>query len=138
MQYDEIRKEDRPVCSLSRKLTASEMRYPTVEKECLALVFLLSRLRRYVLDKELEIYTDSTAVRYLFTKSDPGSRLQRWIVAVQEFKFQIYHIAGKTNIVADVLSRYPPTALQPKDMESPDQCLMDSWLIEPLAEEDYE
>ena len=36
-----------------------------------------------------------------------NSRITRWILAVQEYKFDIIHCKGKDNIVADILSRYP-------------------------------
>ncbi|KAG1614235.1 hypothetical protein G6F46_007107 [Rhizopus delemar] len=130
VQHDDELGEDRPVCFLSRKLLAAEMKYPTVEKELLGVVYAFSRLRRYLLDKEFTLYTDNSAVRYLFTKSDPGSRLQRWIIAVQEFKFKVFHLPGKMNVVADVMSRYPPANIEEWDMVSPDQYLFESWLVE--------
>lgn len=47
------------------------------------------------------------AVKYLFSKKEPNTRLQRWCLALQEFKFTIKHIEGKKNAFADFLSRYP-------------------------------
>lgn len=138
VQYDPEFEEDRPVCFLSRKFTATEMNYPTVEKELLAVIYAFSKLRRYILDKEFDLFTDSIAVKYLFTKSSPGSRLQRWIVTAQEYRYKIYHLPGKQNVVADVLSRYPPTALDVEDFESPDEIILNTWLIDPNFEEDYE
>ncbi|EIE75605.1 hypothetical protein G6F46_013041 [Rhizopus delemar] len=138
VQYDEDKEIDRPICFLSRKLTAAEMKYPTVEKELLGVVYALSKLRRYLVDKTFELFTDNTAVRYLFTKSDPGSRLQRWIIAVQEFSFRVYHLPGKTNVVADIMSRYPPQGLDKEDLTSPDEYLFESWLVDPVIEnQDY-
>ncbi|OBZ81563.1 Transposon Ty3-I Gag-Pol polyprotein [Choanephora cucurbitarum] len=136
-QWDEEEMIERPVCFLSRKLTHTEMNYPTVEKECLALVFALQRLRRYVPDKDLVIMTDSTAVKYLFTKSNPRSRLQRWIVSVQEFQFKVNHLHGKNNVAADVLSRYPPNNLETEEEISPDIYLFDTWILDKMGE-DYE
>ncbi|KAG1395715.1 hypothetical protein G6F58_011880 [Rhizopus delemar] len=49
---------------------------------------------------------------------DPGQRLQRWILAVQEYIFKVYHLPGKSNVVADVLSRYPPSQLDLSDQEA--------------------
>lgn len=135
VQFDEKVQADRPICFLSRKLTSAEMKYPTVEKELLGVVYALSKLRRYIVDKPFDLYTDNTAVRYLFTKSDPGSRLQRWVVAVQEFKFKVHHLPGKSNVVADILSRYPPQEVDQADLVSPDEYLFESWLVDPVANE---
>ena len=49
--------------------------------------------------------TDNTAVMWLLRKSECSSRLQRWIVCIQEFDFEVVHIPGKQNAVADALSR---------------------------------
>lgn len=99
---------ERPVCFLSRKLQPTETRYPTVEKELLAVIVALSKFRKYLFDKEFTLFTDNSAVSHLFFKNDPNQRLQRWIMATQEFRFKIKHLPGKYNIAADVMSRYPP------------------------------
>ena len=36
-----------------------------------------------------------------------NSRITRWILSIQEYKFDIIHCKGKDNIVADILSRHP-------------------------------
>jgi hypothetical protein len=51
---------------------------------------------------------DNSAVSYLFHKGEPSQRLQRWMLALSEFSFHVNHIAGKTNVVADAMSRAPP------------------------------
>lgn len=66
---------ERPVCFLSRKLKPAEVRYPVVERELLAVIYALQKLRRYLLDKTFILFTDNTAVRYLFAKADPNMRL---------------------------------------------------------------
>lgn len=99
---------ERPVCFLSRKLNDAESKYATVEKELLAVVYAFRKLRKYLLDKEFTLYTDNSAVRWLLLKSDPGSRLQRWIVAIQEYRYKVVHLPGKSNVIADALSRFPP------------------------------
>lgn len=67
------------------------------------------------------MYTDSDAVRYLFCKTDPNQRLQRWVLAVQEFQFRVHHLPCRKNTVADVLSRYPPQHNFEVDEVLPDQ-----------------
>ena len=39
-----------------------------------------------------------------------NSRITRWILSIQEYKFDIVHCKGKDNIIADLLSRNPEDA----------------------------
>ncbi|KAG2209868.1 hypothetical protein INT45_013585, partial [Circinella minor] len=129
-QWDEELKEERPVRFLSRNLQAAELAYPTVEKELLAVVYSMKKLRKYLLDKTFDLYTDNTAVRYLLCKTDPSQRLQRWIMAVQEYQFRIYHIPGKQNVGADFMSRYPPEKENDReDQEEIFDGLYPAWFI---------
>ncbi|KAG1145640.1 hypothetical protein G6F37_012113 [Rhizopus arrhizus] len=130
VQLDEELNEDRPICFLSRKLLPNEMNYPIVEKELLAVIYALKKLRKYLLDKIFTLYTDNTAVRFLFFKRDPGSRLQRWVLAVQEYSFKVVHLPGKSNVVADVMSCYPPQENNESDLNDPLNELHPAWLIE--------
>ena len=129
-QFDEGVGSERPICFLSRKLQAAETNYPTVEKELLAVIYALKKLRKYLLDKQFMLYTDNSAVRYLFCKTDPSQRLQRWVMAVQEFQFTVQHLPGKSNVAADVLSRYPPRDIATSDEGDVFEDLYPGWLIE--------
>lgn len=99
--------DERPVLFLSRKLQPVETRYPVVEKELLAIVYALRKLRKYLLDREFVLFCDNSAVCYLFNKNEPSQRLQRWIMCTQEFTFTTKHISSVKNCVADALSRFP-------------------------------
>jgi RNase H-like domain found in reverse transcriptase/Reverse transcriptase (RNA-dependent DNA polymerase)/Integrase zinc binding domain/Integrase core domain/gag-polyprotein putative aspartyl protease/Retrotransposon gag protein len=98
---------ERPVKFLSRKLTEVEQRYDTVSKELLAIVYTLQKLRKYLLGRPFTLYTDSNAVKWLFTKRDISAKHGRYIMLLQDFPCKVKHIKGKSNVVADILSRYP-------------------------------
>ncbi|SAM02995.1 hypothetical protein [Absidia glauca] len=100
--------DSRPVAFLSRKLKQAELNYAIVEKEILAVVYAFSKFRKYLIDQHFDLFTDNNAVRYILNKAEPSARLQRWTLSLQEFTFTVSHISGKSNVVADVLSRYPP------------------------------
>ena len=112
LTQDDENQNERPICFLSRKLQNAELNYPTVEKELLAVVYAFRKLRKYLLEKPFTLFTDNNALRYIFTKSEPSGRLHRWILTLQEYPCTVKHILGKKNIIADIMSRYPPQTIE--------------------------
>ena len=96
-----------PVVFVSRTLTDTESRYSQIEREFLAIVFGLSRLKKYLIGTNFTLLTDHKPIVQLFSKPIDAlsNRLQRWMVAIQHFTFKISHIKGSENILADALSR---------------------------------
>ncbi|XP_059140094.1 uncharacterized protein LOC131928170 [Physella acuta] len=94
----------RPVKYVSRKLLPRETRYSTFERGCLAIIWAVGKLALYLNNVHFTLQTDQRALKYLNNCSYSNSRLTRWSLLLQEFKFTIEHIPGKENI-ADMLSR---------------------------------
>lgn len=55
------------------------------------------------------LLTDHAALTYLQTTANVSRRNARWLDYLSQFKFDIQHIKGRENIVADSLSRIPGT-----------------------------
>nr|GFA19781.1 hypothetical protein [Tanacetum cinerariifolium] len=51
------------------------------------------------------VYTDHSALKYLFSKKDAKARLLCWILLLQEFDFKVINNYGAENYAADHLSR---------------------------------
>nr|XP_033936295.1 uncharacterized protein K02A2.6-like [Pseudochaenichthys georgianus] len=94
-----------PVAYISRKLFPREVRYSTVEKEALAIKWVLDSLRYYLLGREFTLETDHKALQWMGRMKDTNGRITRWYLALQPFRFHIQHIPGKDNVTADYLSR---------------------------------
>nr|GFC24638.1 reverse transcriptase domain-containing protein [Tanacetum cinerariifolium] len=50
------------------------------------------------------VYTNHSALKYLFAKKDAKARLLRWILLLQEFDFKVVDTKGTKNYAADHLS----------------------------------
>uniref|UniRef100_A0A3P9LR23 Gypsy retrotransposon integrase-like protein 1 n=1 Tax=Oryzias latipes TaxID=8090 RepID=A0A3P9LR23_ORYLA len=102
--------QEHPVLYLSRKLLPRETRYSVVEKEALAIKWALERLRYYLVGREFDLETDHRALTWINSMKDRNSRITRWYLSLQPFRFNVRHRSGKMNLVADYLSRLPYSA----------------------------
>nr|GEZ14010.1 DNA-directed DNA polymerase [Tanacetum cinerariifolium] len=86
-------------------MNQAEVNYTTTEKELLAVVYAFEKFRSYLIMNKSIVYTDHSALKYLFSKKDAKARLLRWILLLQEFDFKVSDTRGAENYVADHLSR---------------------------------
>ncbi|GKA38021.1 reverse transcriptase domain-containing protein [Tanacetum coccineum] len=81
-------KHFRPIHYASKTMTEAESHYTTTEKEMLAVVYAFEKFRSYLILNKSIVYTDHSALKYLFAKKDSKARLLRWVLLLQEFKFK--------------------------------------------------
>lgn len=105
--------QDRPIAFASRTLNKAECNYSVTEKECLAIIFGTKVFRPYLYGHHFKIITDHKPLQWLFNCKDPGSRLVRWRLKLEEFEYEIHYKKGKINTNADALSRFPVNPVQP-------------------------
>lgn len=96
---------DLPIAYASRTLNPAEINYSTIEKELLAIVWATKYFRPYLFGRKFTIVTDHKPLQYLFSVKEPGSRLVRWRLKMEEFDYEIRYKKGKQNLNADALSR---------------------------------
>nr|GEV83355.1 reverse transcriptase domain-containing protein [Tanacetum cinerariifolium] len=100
-----IEKHFRPFHYASKTMTQVESNYTTTEKEMLAVVYAFEKFRSYLIMNKSVVYTDHSALKYLFAKKDAKARLLRWILLLQEFNFKVIDTKVAENYAADHLSR---------------------------------
>ncbi|GJX87566.1 reverse transcriptase domain-containing protein [Tanacetum coccineum] len=71
----------------------------------LAVVYAFEKFRSYLIMNKSVVYTDHSALKYLFNKKDAKARLLRCILLLQEFDFSVIDTKGAENYAADHLSR---------------------------------
>jgi hypothetical protein len=86
-------------------LNEHEVNYVTHDLELATIVHALKMWRHYLLGRKLVLMMDHCGLQYLFDQPKLNARQARWMALLSEFDFEIKHIKGKENRVADALSR---------------------------------
>ncbi|GJX52056.1 reverse transcriptase domain-containing protein [Tanacetum coccineum] len=98
-------KHFQPIHYSSKTMTEAQAHYTMTEKELLAVVYAFEKFRSYLILSKSIVYTDHSAIKYLFTKKDAKPRLMRWILLLQEFDVIIRDKKRAENLAADHLSK---------------------------------
>jgi hypothetical protein len=93
------------VCFESKKLKEHERIYATHDLELESIVHALNKWRHYLMGKIFELRTNHNDLKYLFDQPTLNVRQSRWLEFLFEYDFDIKHIKGNKNKVADALSR---------------------------------
>ena len=97
--------KDLPIAYASRTLCPAESRYSVIERELLAILWSVKYFRPYLFGRKFKLITDHRPLTWLFSIKDPGSRLARWRLKLEEYDYEIVYKPGKINKNADALSR---------------------------------
>nr|GEU65108.1 reverse transcriptase domain-containing protein [Tanacetum cinerariifolium] len=97
-------KHFRPIHYASKTMIEAELNYTTMKKEMLAVVNAFKKFRPYLIMNKSIVYTDHSALKYLFAKKDSKARLLCWVLLFQEFTFKVIDTKGVENLATDHLS----------------------------------
>nr|CAD2184404.1 unnamed protein product [Meloidogyne enterolobii] len=101
----------RPIYFASRQCNKHEERYCPTELEALAVRFGAKKFAQFITMIPTRVLTDHKALVPMFkSKNETGnSRVDRWIMELNaRFILKVEYNPGKSNTVADLLSRIPP------------------------------
>jgi hypothetical protein len=103
-----IMQDNKPVEYASRTMTRIERdSYAQIEKELLAVVFSLDRFDSYVYGRHITVETDHKPLITIAKKSlaSAPKRLQRMLLRLQRYNFELVYRPGPQMLIADTLSR---------------------------------
>jgi hypothetical protein len=94
-----------PVAFMSHRMTPAQMNYPVHEQELLAIMLALREWHHYLYGQRFTVITDHHSLTFLQTQPKLSKRQVRWTEELANFDYEIIYSPGKTNVVADSLSR---------------------------------
>lgn len=99
----------KPVAFASKALTDTQSRYSNIEREMLAIVFGCERFHTLLYGKSFSVVTDHKPLVTITCKNilAAPARLQRMLLRVQGYNFNVTYRPGSQMILADALSRLP-------------------------------
>ena len=89
----------------SRKLKGAETRYGTTDKEAMGVILTCRHFQHYLWNRRFTVVTDHQPLVSIFKKKTKSPRMNRWILEMREYSYDIKYVKGKYNYVADHLSR---------------------------------
>ena len=74
------------VIYVSRKLSQAEQNYSNFEREAFAIVFVVTRLKQFLLGRRFTLHNNPKPLKYLFTQDEEipktaSARITRWAIA---------------------------------------------------------
>ena len=126
--YQTVEDSEQPLAFLSKTFSKVQKRWSTPEKEGYAIYFALMKWEYLLMGPHFTIRTDHRNLTFVSTSG--SAKVLRWKLAIQEYDFDIYHIPGKDNMVADQLSRLLP-------MEDQEEELLFAMTQLPIPDEHY-
>ena len=99
--------DGKPVAYASKSLTDTEKRYANIERELLACVFGAERFHTYLYGKGFTIESDHKPLEMISRKNLTAApaRLQRMLLRLQRYDYEIKYRPGREMVLADSLSR---------------------------------
>jgi len=100
-----------PLEFFSRKMNSAQTNYSAFDRELLAIHDAVKHFKNYLDGRQFHIFTDHKPLIHLNTLKNPSPRQLRQITFLSEFAFDITHLSGKDNVVADFFSRPDVSAI---------------------------
>ena len=98
---------DMPIAYFSKLMNACKQKYAKAEKECLAVLYAVMNFRPYLYGREFILACDYEPIHWIKYVENPGARLLRWRLRLQDYQYKFEYKQGKLNRSVEALSGNP-------------------------------
>ncbi|GKB55077.1 putative reverse transcriptase domain-containing protein [Tanacetum coccineum] len=100
-----LMQKDKVIAYASCQLKIHEKNYTTLDLELGAVVFTLKMWRHYLYGTKCVVFTDHKSLQHILNQKELNMRQRRWLELLSDYDCELRYHLGKTNVVADALSR---------------------------------
>ncbi|XP_055599178.1 uncharacterized protein K02A2.6-like [Uranotaenia lowii] len=112
---------EKPICFTSFSLSTAQKKYPILHLEALALVCTIKKFHKYLYGQKFQVFTDHKPLVGIFGKDGQNSiyvtRLQRFILELSIYEFDIQYRPSAKMGNADFCSRFPLNQSVPDELD---------------------
>ena len=109
---------EKPIYFISHKLSDTQRKWSTIEKEAFAIHFCLQKLDYYLHGAQFVIRTDHKPLKYILESDMQNKTIQLWSLGLAAYNCKVEYIPGSQNTCADLLSRMPLSSVDTEDLVS--------------------
>ncbi|GKB07319.1 putative reverse transcriptase domain-containing protein [Tanacetum coccineum] len=100
-----LMQREKVIAYASCQLKIHEKNYTTHDLELGAVVFALKIWRHYLYGTKCTVFTDHKSLQHILNQKELNMRQRRWLELLSDYDCEIRYHPGKTNVVADALSK---------------------------------
>ena len=112
---------DHLVAYVSGLFRGSQINWAALMKEAYAIYMAVKKLSFYLTDAEVLLKSDHLPLKKFLQKNTLNNKVNNWAMELEAFNIKFQHVSGKTNILADTLSRLvdidPDARLDPETQD---------------------
>ena len=113
-----VLKEIHPVTYISGLFHGSQLNWAALTKEAYAIYLSVKKLAFYITDADITLRSNNLSLRRFLQKNTLNNKVNNWAVELEMYRIRFVHIKGKSNVLADTLSRLisidPDVKLEPE------------------------
>ena len=100
-----VLKELHPITYLSGLFHGSQLNWAALTKEAYAIYLSVKKLAFYITDADITLRSDHLPLRWFLLKNTLNDKVNNWAVELETYRIKFKHIMGKSNVLANALSR---------------------------------